>query len=110
MQPAVVQIEGLPDAPLDAAAAFYRDHLPRAREALGEAELLVLVFAPAGHEHRAWRLSAVQELAREAAPKRVNGIARSDAAAIAESIAYLAAAPGVTGQLLAVDGKRGEMA
>jgi hypothetical protein len=53
-------------------------------------------------------LAAVQELAREAAPKRVNGIAGDDPRAIAETLVYLAAAPGITGQLLAVDGKSGE--
>jgi hypothetical protein len=49
----------------------------------------------------------VQELAREAAPKRVNALAGSEPAAIDAAIAYLEAASGVTGQLLAVDGKSG---
>ncbi len=50
----------------------------------------------------------MQDLAREAAPKRVNGIAGDDNEAIAAALAWLASAPGVTGQLLAVDGKSAE--
>jgi hypothetical protein len=64
---------------------------------------LVLIFPPASHDHRAWRLAAVQDLAREAAPRRVNAIVGADEAAIAETLAWLEQAPGVTGQLLAVD-------
>ena len=44
----------------------------------------------------------MQDLARAAAPARVNAIAGNDEAAIAEALAYLEGAPGVTGQLLAV--------
>ncbi len=65
-------------------------------------EALVIVFPPASHEHRAWRLAAVQELAREMAPRRVNGVVGADRQAIARTLAYLERAPGVTGQLLAV--------
>jgi short chain dehydrogenase-like protein len=101
MVQAVLRVAGLPDAPLDAAAAFHAEHLPQARALLADADTLVLVFQPAGHAHRAWRLAAVQELAREAAPKRVNGIAGADEAAVGETLAFLEAAPGVTGQLLA---------
>ena len=108
MSQAVLRVEGSPDAPLDAAAAFHADHLAKARAVLGQAEALALVFAPADHSHRAWRLAAVQELAREAAPKRVNGVTGDDQAAIDEAIEWLAGAPGITGQLLAVDGKSGE--
>ncbi len=78
MQQAVLEVARLPHAPLDAAATFHSEYLPPARTALADADALVLQFAPAGHEHRAWRLAAVQELAREAAPKRVNGIAGED--------------------------------
>jgi hypothetical protein len=44
----------------------------------------------------------VQDLARAATPARVNGIVGEDDAAIAEVLAYLEDASGVTGQLLAV--------
>ena len=65
-------------------------------------EDLVLIFPPAPYDHRGWRLAAVQDLARAAAPGRVNAIAGDDEAAIAQALAYLEGAPGVTGQLLAV--------
>ena len=102
MGQAVVRLDGLPADPLDAAAAFHAERLPQAHRALAEADALALVFAAAGHEHRGWRLAAVQELAREAAPKRVNGVAGADQTAIDQALAFLAAAPGMTGQLLAV--------
>ena len=97
-------IQGLATAPLDAAAEFYARELPeiRADSSLLEQHDLVIVFEPAGDEHRAWRLAAIQELAREMAPRRVNGIVGADASAISATIAYLDVAPGVTGQLLSV--------
>ena len=108
MTQAVLRVEGLPDAPLDAAMAFFEGWLPRARDALAGASGLAMLLPPADHTHRAWRLAAVQELAREAAPKRVNAIAGNDEASLAEALAFLEDAPGITGQLLAVDGKSGE--
>jgi hypothetical protein len=102
MGQSVLRVEGLPETPLDAAAAFHAGALPNARARLLEADALVLVFPPATHDHEGWRLAAVQGMAREAAPKRVNAIVGSDDAAIAETIAWLDAAPGVTGQLLSV--------
>jgi hypothetical protein len=47
----------------------------------------------------------VQELAREYAPARVNAIESGEEQAIAAAAAYLSEAKGVTGQLLALDGK-----
>ncbi|MEO6153311.1 MAG: Rossmann fold domain-containing protein [Croceibacterium sp.] len=105
MAQAALRLVALPPAPLDAALAFHAEYLAAARALFGKHDAVVLVFAPAGHEHRAWRLAAVQELAREASPCRVNAVAGSDEDALAETLAYLEAAPGVTGQLLAVDGK-----
>jgi hypothetical protein len=99
----------LPEGTLEAAAEFYARVLPEIRAELDlenpprDGEDLVLVFAPAPQDHRGWRLAAVQDLAREAAPRRVNAIAGANEAAIAESLAWLEQAPGVTGQLLAVD-------
>jgi hypothetical protein len=101
MAQAVLVVEGLAGSPLDAAADFHRVWLPLAREASQSGDL-VLVFPSADHEHRGWRLAAVQELAREASPRRVNGLAGSDANAIDQATAWLASAPGVTGQLLVV--------
>lgn len=105
MEHAVLRIEGLPQGALDAAAVFHGEWLPRVREALAEAGAVALVFRPAPYDHRGWRLAAVQDLAREAAPKRVNAVAGDDEPAMAETLAWLARAPGITGQLLTVDGK-----
>jgi hypothetical protein len=103
MRQAVLRVEGLPDGALDAAAAFHADWLSQAREALRESDALAVLFARAPYDHRGWRLAAVQDLAREAAPKRVNGVAGDDDQALAKTAAWLAQAPGITGQLLAVD-------
>jgi hypothetical protein len=107
MGQAVLRVEGLPHAALDAAEAFYEAWLPLARAA-SLTEDTAIVFPSAPYDHRGWRLAAVQDLAREAAPRRVNGVAGDDNAAIAAALHWLASAPGVTGQLLAVDGKSTE--
>ena len=96
-----LDISGLPDAPLDAAAAFYRDWMVRAAVLAGDG--LALVFPLADHTHRAWRLAAVQELARVAVPGRVNAVAGSSEPAIAAALRYLNEAPGLTGQYLPLD-------
>ena len=103
-----IDLRDLPKGPLDAAAQFYATELAEIRddcEALAEYDL-VLLFAPAGPEHGAWRLAAVQELARELAPQRVNAIAGEDPDVVMQALAYLDRAPGVTGQLLCLDGNR----
>ena len=97
-------VGALPDEPLAAAAQFHTDVLPRALDALRQGGDLVLVFPPADHTHRDWRLGVVRGLARQFAPVRVNALAGDDEAALAAGAAYLAHAPGVTGQLLPVDG------
>lgn len=102
MQQAVLPIAALPQGAVDAAAQFHAREMPRARQALADAEALALVFPPAGYDHRGWRLAAVQDLAREAAPKRVNAVVGEDQAAIAAALDWLEQAPGITGQLLAV--------
>ena len=96
----VRRIEALPADPLGAAAAFHAHHVAELRAV---ADDLLIVFAPADHSHRGWRLAAVQELARAAAPRRVNAVAADSPAAIASATSYLAAATGVTGQLLTLD-------
>ncbi|AKH42316.1 hypothetical protein WYH_01271 [Croceibacterium atlanticum] len=108
MVQAVLKVGDLPDSPLDAAARFHAHYLPLARAALGDGRDLALLFGPAGKPHAGWRLSAVQELAREAAPHRVNAVAGEDEDAIAETLRWLDNAPGVTGQILQVDGKNGQ--
>lgn len=98
---ALLRVGGLPPGALEAAARFYANVLP---QIVAPADDLVLVFAPADHTHRGWRLAAVQQLARDHAPARVNAVASDDEAAIAAAAAWLAAAPGVTGQYLPLDG------
>jgi hypothetical protein len=101
----LVRIAKLPGEPLSAAAEFHARELPRIRSELKVApDHLTLVFAPADHSHRGWRLAAMQELARQYAPLRVNGIESDEEVAIAAAAAYLVGAKGVTGQLLALDG------
>lgn len=99
-----MRIGPLPEQALEASAAFYAEWLPRIAESLAGAHDLVLAFDPADHAHRGWRLAAVQGLAREYAPKRINAVASADDAAIAAAETFLAAAPGVTGQYWALDG------
>ena len=101
----LVEARHLPDNPTDASAAFLQVAVPEIRAAVRAGDLPVcLVFDPADHTHTAWRKAAVQGLAREAAPGRINAVAGDDEAAIAAGIEYLARAPGVTGQYLPLDG------
>jgi hypothetical protein len=97
---AAFRVGPLPEGAIEAAATFYAEVLPLIPPHAGED--LVLIFPPAAHDHRGWRLSAVQDLARAAAPARVNGVVGDDEDAIAGTIGYLERAPGVTGQLLVV--------
>ncbi|MDG2005330.1 MAG: hypothetical protein P8J20_18560 [Novosphingobium sp.] len=102
---ALVRLAQLPDEPLAAAAQFHASELPGIRRALdNRPDQLTLVFAPADHSHHAWRLAAVQELAREYAPLRVNAAVSDEDDAIAAAATYLSEAKGLTGQLLALDG------
>lgn len=95
----------LSDDALEAAADFHARLLPAIEMTLsGGADPLTLVFLPAGHEHRAWRLAAVQGLARRFAPSRVNAVESAEAAAVAATQRWLDGAGGVTGQLLPLDG------
>jgi len=107
MGQAVLRIEGLPGHAVDAAASFHAEWLLAVRDALTRDDALAIVFPSASYDHRGWRLAIVQGLARAAAPKRVNAVAGDDDSAIAQAIDWLAAAPGITGQLFMVDGKTG---
>lgn len=99
-----LDIAGLPEGASAAAAAFHATWLDRVRAVLASVQSLTLVFPPAGHDHTAWRLAAVQTLAREAAPLRINAVAGDDPAGLAATLAYLAAAEGLTGQYLPLAG------
>ena len=99
---AVLRVGVLPEAALAAAAEFHARVLPLANPPFKEGDL-TLIFPPADHTHRDWRLAVVQSLARKLAPVRVNGLVSDGENAIAAALAYLAAAQGVTGQLLQLD-------
>jgi len=100
---AMLRVGALPEGALDAAAAFHAEVLPGVRAALETGADLVLVFDPAGYEHRAWRLAAVQQLARDHAPRRINALEGGDEDAIVAAVSYVDQAPGLTGQLLRLD-------
>lgn len=96
----------LSDDALEAAADFHARLLPGIEATLsGGADPLTLAFLPANHEHRAWRLAAVQGLARRFAPSRVNAVESDEREAVAAAQRWLDGAGGVTGQLLPLNGK-----
>lgn len=94
----------LPEDPIAAAAAFHAHWVPVALAALdGGATVLTFVFPPAPHPHTGWREVAVQMLARERKPARINAIATNDPVGIAAAAAFINNAPGLTGQYLVLD-------
>jgi hypothetical protein len=101
---AIYEVDGLPEAPLAAAAQFHARHVPLIELlAMASDESLTIVFAAAEHTHRGWRLAAVQMLARSLAPKRLNAVSGNSGKAIIAATEYLARAPGLTGQLISLD-------
>lgn len=99
---AVFRIEWLSNDPLKASAAFHSGIVPRVRESSDPC--VTLVFTAASHEHTGWRRAAIAMLARAMVPQRINALSAVDDTAIASAIAYLEAAPGLTGQYLPLDG------
>ena len=67
----------LPAHALDAQTAFMALHLEAARALIADPDTtaIAIVLPPAPHDHRDWRLALARDLAREAAPKRVNIVA-----------------------------------
>jgi len=111
VSPGFVNARGLADSPLDAASQFHARIVPPLREAMKRNAVLVVCFDPADHSHRAWRLAAIQDLAREAAPScRINAVVGELNGASADVLAFLGRSPGVTGQILEVDAISGEKA
>ncbi|GFM28280.1 Rossmann fold domain-containing protein [Novosphingobium sp. PY1] len=101
----VLHVGPLPEEPLAAAADFHARLLPGIEAALrGGADPLTVIFPPASHEHRNWRLAAIQSLARAFSPSRINGLESDNEAAIAAALDWLAGAASVTGQVMALDG------
>lgn len=102
---ALLRVGALPEESLPAAQQFHAEVLPSILGALRDAaEPLTVLFEPADYTHRGWRLAAIQQLARDHAPVRVNALASDDETAIAAALVYLAAAAGITGQYLPLDG------
>ncbi len=108
MAQGVRRITHLPEAPLAAADHFHSRLVPGLLADLAGLPPggdMVLVFPPADHAHGGWRKAAVQDLARAAAPDhRLNAIVGTHDPDIELALAYLANAPGVTGQVLELDG------
>ena len=109
----VVYLGDLPDAPTEAAAHFFSKHAPEARELLlvggwkrlgrsEEPDALTYIIPFGGREHEAWQRAAIQTLARELAPKRVNGVIGDGLELTDQVTAWLGDARGITGQLLSV--------
>jgi hypothetical protein len=104
MSHTVLRIGNLPAAALDAAHEFHAIWLEQIRARLrDEPDSLAIVLPRAPYDHADWRRAAARDLARMAAPTRVNVIGGDEAAAIDSTIGYLQRAPGVTGQYLTLD-------
>ena len=102
---AVYRTGTLPQAALEASSVFHARHVAAIAELLADRpQSLVVIFPPATYDHRGWRRAAIADLARAHAPVRVVGLVDGEPGAMAQVLAYLEKAPGVTGQLLAVDG------
>jgi len=107
-RPAVYDAAPLAEDPLDAGAAFHRDHLPPIRALLDAGLTVLTIRLPFAEDkpHR-WRREAVAALARHYAPARINAVAPAgpDLAPdrLEATIAFLAANEALTGQLLLVD-------
>ncbi len=103
------RVAALADSALAASAEFHARDVPQIASLARECEDgLLIVFPPGDHTHDGWRLAAVQSLAREVAPWRVNAAQSDGEAAVAALADYLARAPGITGQYWALDETRVE--
>jgi hypothetical protein len=100
-----IEATGLPDDPGAANAAFLAEVAPQVRNAAAREPALAVLFAPADPAHAAWRLAAIQQLARALAPDtRINAVVVNDGdqEGTAEVIRFALTAPGITGQIIAV--------
>jgi hypothetical protein len=99
------EIESLPASPLAAAKSFHATHLDAIEATVGLSEgSLIIIFPAADQDHRGWRLAAIQDLARANAPIRVNAVESGHGPALLAACDYIENAPGLTGQLLRLDG------
>lgn len=97
---AELRIAELPVEALPAAKAFYDLWLGHAQDRLVGADALAIVLPQAPYDHDGWRRAIARDLARAHAPRRVNVVSGSHPTDIDATLAYLADAPGVTGQYL----------
>ena len=97
-----IDVGPLPDAALEAAAAFMAHHLGAARAVLAapDCTALTIILPPAPYDHRDWRQALARDLARAAAPKRANVLAAAPGPARDAALRFLADAVAVTGQYL----------
>lgn len=96
---AVLTIDRLPAAPIEAAAQFHREYLRQAENLLaGEVDALAIVLPSAPTDHDDWRRTLARDLARASKPKRVNVVGAASDEARDALLSYLGDAPGVTGQ------------
>jgi hypothetical protein len=96
-----ISVDGLPDDPLAAAGVFHQHWLAHVEGRLTAGEDVLLLLPPTDHGHREWRLAIVAGLARKHAPRRINMVA-GQGEAVDATEAYLAGAPGITGQYLEI--------
>ena len=94
-----IEVEGLPHDPLGAAGLFHQNWLDPIERALQAGQDVMVALEPADHTHGEWRKAAAAMLARKHTPQRVN-LVSGEGDAIDAVEAYLARAPGVTGQYL----------
>ncbi|MDG5748765.1 hypothetical protein P8Q88_11330 [Qipengyuania sp. XHP0207] len=94
-----ISVDDLPADPLAAAGLFHQHWLAHVEHQLEAGEDLLITVPSADYTHREWRRAVTAGLARKHAPRRVNMVA-GEGPAIDATEAYLARAPGVTGQYL----------
>ena len=94
-----IEVEGLPEEPLAAAGLFHQNWLDPIERALSGGQDVVVTMPSADHTHTEWRRAAAAMLARKHAPRRIN-VVSGEGGNVDALEAYLAKAPGVTGQYL----------
>ncbi|WP_245654096.1 Rossmann fold domain-containing protein [Novosphingobium rosa] len=102
----VILVDDLPAAPLAAAAHFHGFIVPQIEARAQGASGVTLLLPAADDTHRAWRAAALGALARALAPARINALAGGDEAARERALGFVEGAPGLTGQVLPLDGAR----
>tara|TARA_R100001129_G_C5125170_1_gene191416 strand:+ start:137 stop:520 length:384 start_codon:yes stop_codon:yes gene_type:complete len=99
--PAVIRVERLPDAALDAAAEFHSGWASDVRRAAAAgSEFIVLVMHPAPFDHADWRRAAARDLARAYPDHCINIVAGVEGGALSRMVEFLGRAPAITGQYL----------